>query len=155
SIAQFSERFPDSPLVVVLTGTDLYRDIRTDGDAQASLALADRLVVLQDMGRFELPARFRGKTRVIYQSAEVHASREPPSSRVRIAGLGERRHAGSRLPRLLPARRRAFARAPDTPRGPRTRLLRAPGAPHGGPPAAVSPRRGAGRTAKAARRART
>src|SRR5206468_2024589 len=83
SIAQFSERFPDSPLVVVLTGTDLYRDIRTDGDAQASLALADRLVVLQDMGRFELPAQFRGKTRVIYQSAEVHASREPPSSRFR------------------------------------------------------------------------
>src|SRR5947208_872765 len=40
SIAQFSERFPDSPLVVVLTGTDLYRDLRSGGDVQASLALA-------------------------------------------------------------------------------------------------------------------
>src|SRR5882762_3995112 len=48
SIVQFRERFPDSPLVVVLTGTVLYRDIRTDSDARASLALADRLVVLQD-----------------------------------------------------------------------------------------------------------
>jgi putative glycosyltransferase (TIGR04348 family) len=91
SIAHFSERFPDSPLVVVLTGTDLYRDIRTDSDARASLALADRLVVLQDMGRLELPARFRGKTRVIYQSAEVHASRERPSRRFRVAVIGHLR----------------------------------------------------------------
>src|SRR5437773_3927885 len=91
SIAQFSERFPDSPLVVVLTGTDLYRDVHTDRDAQASLVLADRLVVLQDMGRFERPARFRGKTRVIYQSAEVHASREPPSRRFRVAVIGHLR----------------------------------------------------------------
>src|SRR5205807_10272 len=72
-------------------GTDLYRDIRTDSDARASLALADRLVVLQDMGRLELPVRFRRKTRVIYQSAEVHASREPPSRRFRLAVIGHLR----------------------------------------------------------------
>jgi len=91
SIVQFRERFPDSPLAVVLTGTDLYRDIRSDRDARASLALADRLVVLQDMGRLELPARFRSQTRVIYQSAEVHASREPPSRRFRLAVIGHLR----------------------------------------------------------------
>jgi len=91
SIVRFRERFPASPLVVVLTGTDLYRDIRTDCDARASLALADRLVVLQDMGRLELPARFRRKTRVIYQSAEVHASPEPPSRRFRVAVIGHLR----------------------------------------------------------------
>jgi len=59
SIVRFRERCPGSPLVVVLTGTDLYRDIRTDRDAKASLELADRLVVLQEMGRLELPRRFR------------------------------------------------------------------------------------------------
>src|SRR5213083_2444188 len=91
AIARFRERFPDSPLVVVLTGTDLYRDIRTDRDARASLALADRLIVLQDMGRLELPARFRRKTRVIYQSAEVHASRKLPSRRFRLAVIGHLR----------------------------------------------------------------
>jgi putative glycosyltransferase (TIGR04348 family) len=91
AIVRFCERFPDSPLVVVLTGTDLYRDIRADREARASLALADRLVVLQDMGRLELPARFRRKTRVIYQSAEVHASGEPPSSRFRVAVIGHLR----------------------------------------------------------------
>jgi putative glycosyltransferase (TIGR04348 family) len=91
SIVRFRERFPASPMVVVLTGTDLYRDIRTDRDARASLALADRLVVLQDMGRLELPARFRRKTRVIYQSAEAHASPEPPSRRFRVAVIGHLR----------------------------------------------------------------
>ena len=91
AIARFRERFPDSPLVVVLTGTDLYRDIRTDKNAKASLALADRLVVLQDMGRLELPARFRRKTRVIYQSAEVHAPRKLPSRRFRLAVIGHLR----------------------------------------------------------------
>jgi len=91
AIVGFRERFPDSPLVVVLTGTDLYRDIRTDRDARASLALADRLVVLQDMGRLELPARFRRKTRVIYQSAVVHASGAPPSSCFRVAVIGHLR----------------------------------------------------------------
>jgi len=91
SIVQFRERFPDSPLVVVLTGTDLYRDIHADRDARASLALADRLVVLQEMGRLELPARFRRKTRVIYQSAEVHGSDEPPSRRFRVAVIGHLR----------------------------------------------------------------
>lgn len=91
SIARFRERFPDSPLVVVLTGTDLYRDIRTDSDARASLVLADRLVVLQDMGRLELAVRFRRKTRVIYQSAEVHVSGESPSPRFRVAVIGHLR----------------------------------------------------------------
>src|SRR5437773_5484721 len=91
AIARFRERFPASPLVVVLTGTDLYRDIRTDRDARASLALADRLIVLQDMGRLELPVRFRRKTRVIYQSAEVHASRKLPSRRFRLAVIGHLR----------------------------------------------------------------
>jgi len=91
SIARFRERFPASLLVLVLTGTDLYRDIRTDSDARASLALADRLVVLQDMGRLELPARFRRKTRVIYQSAEVQTSPEPPSRRFRVAVIGHLR----------------------------------------------------------------
>ncbi|TMG76257.1 MAG: TIGR04348 family glycosyltransferase [Betaproteobacteria bacterium] len=91
SIVRFRERFPASPLVVVLTGTDLYRDIHEDRDAQASLALADRLVVLQEMGRLELPVRFRRKTRVIYQSAEVHVSPEPPLRRFRVAVIGHLR----------------------------------------------------------------
>jgi putative glycosyltransferase (TIGR04348 family) len=53
----------------VLTGTDLYRDIKTDADAQASLQLATRLVVLQSAGLQELSPDLRRKTSVIYQSS--------------------------------------------------------------------------------------
>ena len=73
------ERFAASggPLAVVLTGTDLYRDIRTDASAQRSLALAQRLVVLQECGVEELAAPLRGKTEVIYQSARTLAPGRP------------------------------------------------------------------------------
>ncbi|MBF0278224.1 MAG: TIGR04348 family glycosyltransferase [SAR324 cluster bacterium] len=68
AIERFSHLFPERPLVVALTGTDLYQDIQSDRDAQHSLKLANRLVVLQAMGIEELPQAFRAKTRVIYQS---------------------------------------------------------------------------------------
>lgn len=67
-------------VVVVLTGTDLYRDIRSDPSAQQSLRLAKRLVVLQAQGLEELDADFRAKTTVIYQSAPS-LKRKPPRLR--------------------------------------------------------------------------
>ena len=57
------------PVALVLTGTDLYRDIRVDADAQRSLVLAQCLVVLQSQGLDELPPELRARTRVIEQSA--------------------------------------------------------------------------------------
>jgi putative glycosyltransferase (TIGR04348 family) len=69
SIARFAERCPDHALVVMLTGTDLYGDIRDNADAQRSLELAHRLIVLQDEGLAELAPHLRRKARVIYQSA--------------------------------------------------------------------------------------
>jgi putative glycosyltransferase (TIGR04348 family) len=57
------------PLVVALTGTDLYNEIRTSTEAQQSLELATRLVVLQPKGIEELAPHLQEKTRVIYQSA--------------------------------------------------------------------------------------
>lgn len=69
AIHAFAAKHPDKPLIVVLTGTDLYRDIRHDVDAQQSLKLAHRLVVLQEKGVEELAPELAVKTRVIYQSA--------------------------------------------------------------------------------------
>lgn len=69
SIQAFAERFPSRPLIVALTGTDLYRDIHTDRSAQQALQLAHRLIVLQDRGVDELPAHLAARTRVVYQSA--------------------------------------------------------------------------------------
>ena len=69
SIAAWARAHPDKPLAVVLTGTDLYRDILDDATAQHSLAVASHLVVLQSDGLTALPARWRGKAQVIFQSA--------------------------------------------------------------------------------------
>jgi putative glycosyltransferase (TIGR04348 family) len=71
SIQRFHDLHPDLPLIVVLTGTDVYRDIHEDPQARRSLELATKLVALQKMALRELPKRFHDKTAVIYQSAET------------------------------------------------------------------------------------
>ena len=71
SIAAWAKAYPDKPLIVVLTGTDLYRDIEFDTSAQQSLALATHLVVLQSAGLASVPEALRSKTQVIYQSAPL------------------------------------------------------------------------------------
>jgi putative glycosyltransferase (TIGR04348 family) len=69
SIARFAHAEPRRPLILMLTGTDLYRDIRSDAAARRSLELATHLVVLQDEGVNELTPELRSKCRAIYQSA--------------------------------------------------------------------------------------
>ncbi len=56
-------------VVLVLTGTDLYRDIDENAEAQRSLELAYALVALQSEGPKRLPPGVRSRTRVIVQSA--------------------------------------------------------------------------------------
>jgi putative glycosyltransferase (TIGR04348 family) len=82
SIAQFRRAQPSSPLVVALTGTDLYGDIQTDPAAQRSLELASHLIVLQPEGINELPRRHRSKARVILPSASKPSVPLRPLQRV-------------------------------------------------------------------------
>lgn len=77
SIRRFATAYPDRPLLLVLTGTDLYRDIRTDVNAQVSLRLATRMVVLQERGLAELEPALRRNARVIYQSAHPISRPQP------------------------------------------------------------------------------
>ena len=91
SIEKFHAACPGAPLIVVLTGTDLYRDIKTDPEARRALELASRLVVLQPEGRLELPQRLRAKTRVIFQSADVGVTHAPPKKCFRLAVVGHLR----------------------------------------------------------------
>lgn len=80
SIAGFAAAYPERPLIVMLTGTDLYGDIRRDARAKLSLKLATRLVVLQDQGPAELPGGLRAKTRVVYQSTRPMKHAPPLAS---------------------------------------------------------------------------
>src|SRR5262245_49625896 len=87
------ERFHRSgkPIVVALTGTDLYRDIRRFAEARKSLKVAARLAVLQKDGLQELGSVLRRKGRVVYQSSDVRRRHEPCKSRFRVAVIGHLR----------------------------------------------------------------
>jgi putative glycosyltransferase (TIGR04348 family) len=63
------------PSILVLTGTDVYRDIATDADAQRSLELANHIVVLQEHALSMLPPAARAKASIIYQSAPALSPR--------------------------------------------------------------------------------
>jgi putative glycosyltransferase (TIGR04348 family) len=84
SIMTFRRDCPGSPIVLALTGTDLYRDIRENVQACRSLDIAKRIVVLQPKAFKELRPSLRGKTRLIYQSVED--IREPANRRQRFGG---------------------------------------------------------------------
>lgn len=82
----------DAPgLAVVLTGTDLYRDIRSDALAQRSLALAQKLVVLQELGIQSLQPAHRGKAQCIFQSTSTRQTRLKPNSHLRALMVGHLR----------------------------------------------------------------
>ena len=70
AVVAFHEKYPGKPIIVALTGTDVYRDIRNSGIAQKALRLATRIVALQPLAAAELEAGLRDKVEVIYQSAE-------------------------------------------------------------------------------------
>ncbi|MDO9074499.1 MAG: selenoneine biosynthesis selenosugar synthase SenB [Rubrivivax sp.] len=71
SAAAWRAAHPSRPLLLALTGTDLYRDIHTDTSAQRSLALADALIVLNQFGAKQLPAEYRSKCEVVLQSCSA------------------------------------------------------------------------------------
>lgn len=106
SILRFRERYPDSPLVVVLTGTDLYRDLKKNPRAWHSLEAASRLVVLQRMGLDEIPRHLRARARVIYQSAECSSGpARPPSRYFKVCVAGHLRPEKDPLRAALAVRR--------------------------------------------------
>jgi putative glycosyltransferase (TIGR04348 family) len=91
SVARWRAAKPHAPLVVVLTGTDLYRDIAFDASAQASLRLADRLVVLNARGAESLPVGLRDKTVVVLQSCPARRPRPRPARHLRALMVGHLR----------------------------------------------------------------
>jgi putative glycosyltransferase (TIGR04348 family) len=111
SIAQWAAKFPTKPIVLALTGTDLYRDIAVDPLAQQSLKLAHRLVVLQDMGPKSLPVEYQSKCQVIFQSTPRRQPVLKTTQELRAVMVGHLRAEKSPLTYFAAAR--SLAHRPD------------------------------------------
>ncbi len=111
AIQAWAGAHPGRGLAVVLTGTDLYRDIDTDVSAQRSLVLAQRLVVLQERGPRALPDAHRAKTRVIFQSTPTRRTLAKSAHHLRAVMVGHLREEKS--PQTLMQAARWLASRPD------------------------------------------
>jgi putative glycosyltransferase (TIGR04348 family) len=70
SIAAFANRFPDRALIIVLTGTDIYRFQHTHPKVtRMSLAYASALIGLHANVSHNIPSEFHTILHIVYQSA--------------------------------------------------------------------------------------
>jgi putative glycosyltransferase (TIGR04348 family) len=99
SIQAWHQQRGKQGLAVVLTGTDLYKDLssantHTRTVVHASLEAAQTLVVLQDHATHDLPPEQRHKARVIFQSATARApwpKSDPATRALRAVMVGHLR----------------------------------------------------------------
>ena len=82
SIERFFQRFPGRPLVVALTGTDIYRYQHSHPEQTLrSMEMADALVCLHDLVYRAIPETYREKLHVLHQSAVLLKRDRSPSVR--------------------------------------------------------------------------
>ena len=104
SVQAWHARHGQRGLGVVLTGTDLYRDIAQDLLAQRSLSLAHSLVVLQGLGVRSLPSAYQAKARVIFQSTSTRQTLPKTSRHLRVVMVGHLREEKDPLTLMAAAR---------------------------------------------------
>lgn len=95
SIQAWAQQHPGRGLAVVLTGTDLYRDIAQDAQARHSLELAQQLVLLQECAPLALPAALHPKSRVIFQSCSARTPPHKTTRQLRVLVVGHLREEKS------------------------------------------------------------
>jgi putative glycosyltransferase (TIGR04348 family) len=110
AIERFKTKFPERPVILQLSGTDIYEYIDSDPvPTLRSMELADRLVALNDLAWRVVPKRFRPRLGVIHQSADrLPHPRRPCARAVIICVIGHLRDVKDPLraaeaARLLPA----------------------------------------------------
>lgn len=95
AVAAYRAAHPEGKIVLVLTGTDLYRELgKETGEGTACLASADCLVVSQEASLRSVPTEFRDKARVVWQSVEVDVPDprpEPEAGRLDLTVVGHMR----------------------------------------------------------------
>lgn len=108
AVLAFHADRPGVPIVIALTGTDLYPDPRAAGTDPEVLALAARLIVLQRLGPDRLGPDLAARARVIVQSVPEIPPRPPRAGCFEAAFLAHVRPVKDPLrpaaaTRLLPA----------------------------------------------------
>lgn len=109
AIERFKRSNPGRPLILQLSGTDIYDQLKRDpAPTLRSMELADRLVALNDLAWRVVPRGLRPRLRVIHQSAEPLAVRRPSRRAVVVSVIGHLRDVKDPLrtaeaARLLPA----------------------------------------------------
>lgn len=91
SIEQCAKVAPNVRIVVTLTGTDVYGDIRKSSIANQSMELSSAIVVLQKLAKRELPGRHQRKVHVIQQSFESMITKERPDDQFAVCIVGHLR----------------------------------------------------------------
>jgi len=107
SVSRFHREHPSTPIIVALTGTDLYGEMGRSSHVCESLELATRIVGLQPKALEMVHPQLREKTRVIYQSVAALNSK----------ALHDKGRASAPDPRSSRSKRRASplsSRATDT-----------------------------------------
>lgn len=93
SIERFRHACPTHPLVVALTGTDIYRFLTIEPERmKRSIEVADRLVVLNSLAWRTLPEHARTKAFLVYEGAEpLPAARQPSRRDFEVCVIGHLR----------------------------------------------------------------
>jgi len=91
SIDAFKLVYPNRPLILILTGTDLYRDMANQPEVHESMALADALVVLQTEALRLIPAKWHHKATVIHQSVSQIPKQQKPKGQFSVSVIGHLR----------------------------------------------------------------
>ena len=93
SIKNYKNRYPDGPLLLALTGTDINSYIYSDSTPTInSMRSADFLICLHDLVFEVIPEEFHKKLRIIYQSAlPLSQDRKPSKSHFEICLVGHLR----------------------------------------------------------------
>jgi putative glycosyltransferase (TIGR04348 family) len=110
AIERFKSKYPARPVVLQLSGTDIYHYIDVAPAATLrAMELADRLVALNDLAWRIVPKRLRARLSVIHQSAApLPGPRRPSRGAVVVSVIGHLRDVKDPLraaaaARLLPA----------------------------------------------------
>jgi putative glycosyltransferase (TIGR04348 family) len=85
AVRAFRADHPEAPIVIALTGTDLYPDLSSTGVDPAVLDLAAGLIVLQPLALDQLAPRWRERARVVVQSVPPIAPVPPLEDRFEVA----------------------------------------------------------------------